>query len=258
MYIPENRLSTLEDMYNFLRRGIEDGSLFKTVYYVDSNGDVTQSASDAVAIQCTDSDDHIILEVSASVNGDSQFGFFPYVNGTKITTVPHFTPIWKSNSYSMQCTGGMMFLSTYSSSSDPKQAASTDSNYYFIIGKTKSGKTAFASTKYASGFGVPMNLPYYIYGSHDYAWSSYPIYPTSYSDNTELAAYSTGYPITALQPAVSDRTIFSYIPIIGARGSTDYFDTVFARTRAQYLEDGIQIVDDKYYGILGLFAILDD
>ncbi|MBQ8922347.1 MAG: hypothetical protein IJ060_09340 [Oscillospiraceae bacterium] len=223
MYIPNTMPLTLAEMLDFLQPTVEDG-LFDSVAYDD--------ADSPTKIVCTQNG-NTILDISSANNGHGWY-FVPYISAGTAATGFGVNVL----AYTARCKGGVYFRST--NTGGP--------NYYFtfIIAKTGSGKTGF----------IQFNSQMIAVGA-----SLAPVlYSRCFGDDTSLSLYTYGYLVACnyTSATVADRTILTKLPVVGARGSTDAFSSVFVRSLFQFVNDGQQSIGGKTYGCIDMFAILDE
>lgn len=225
MYIANTAPSTLAEMLDFLSPTIAN-NLFDSVAYDDENN--------PTKIVCTQNNETILeMTVSSGV-----WTMTPYIaSGVAATGGEHVLTSMRWG-FAIRCKGGVAFRSTY-----------VQDGYgyrWYVIAKTSSGKTGFVLSW--SG------------GTATYGMDYNTLYPSCFGDNTDLDLYAHGYKTTTnyYNNHSYDRTILSRIPVVGIRGSNDYFTTALIRSTLQYIETGEQIIAGKRYGCMDLFAILDE
>lgn len=221
MYTPAVAPSNLTEMRDFLTPMIDDG-LFDSVAF--------DSADSPTKIVCTQ-DGNTIIEITMS---STNFIFKPFV-AANIAASPTGRMPTMAVAFAMRCKGGAMF------SAANYAAGAGSSGMNFIIGKASSGKTAFI------GFSAPG------IGSVNAA----ACYVSCFGDNTAIQRYSNGFMVVP-NGLSNDRTMLQEIPVFGALGSTDIFDTAYFRNMANFSEAGRQTIDGKSYGCAGYWAILDE
>lgn len=191
---------------------------FDTVAYDDE--------AEPTKIVCTQ-DGHTILEVSKS---STNWTFTPFIaDGAGANTYHCFN---NSPISSMYRFSGGLCIADYMHS--PRK--------FFAIGKTSANKTGFVAYSTPQSIVVKASSTYY---------------PTSFGDTPDLWIYTDGY-IVQTNSATADRTILSKLPIVGARGSTDAFTSIFVRNAVQFAEDGQQMIGGQLYGCVKFLAFTDD
>lgn len=250
MYIPNTMPITATEMYDFLEPAIEDG-IFDTITIVDIG-----SALSGKGLECTQNGNTILTIWCDIADGVGQWYFIPHPasginpDGSASESV-RSVGITVSNTEGawcfMRCKGGYGFMYWMPSSSYTIAAM-------FFIAKGSNGKTAFLSHgDYSQYYGYR--------DSHNQTLSatlvSGTMFPIQFGDNTNLDIWNKGI-LTNCNAVSADRTILQQIPIVGERGSTAYFTTLFVRTAVQEPVHGRQLLGDHYYGCLSNFAILDD
>lgn len=246
MYIPNTMPSTIAEMYDFLEPTIEDG-LF------DAINETTVSGVDA--LECTQGGNTILTILLGAISGYWTFiphptdGINPDDEGTIVRSPVCAITNVEGDWCFMRCKGGVGFMYWQRNNSV------TSANIFFI-GKGTNGKTAFLSRGQgisgddynASGWAQTLNA---------FRTSRIRVFPIQFGDNTNLSLWQYGAYVSCWSTD-ADRTILQQLPIVGERGSTAYFTTLFARTAAQEPTHGRQLLGDHYYGCLGNFAIRDD
>lgn len=220
MYIPNTVPQSLEEMMEFLQPTIEDG-LFDAIEY--------DNVSSPPRIICKQNEDKIF----ETYMDYGQWYFIPYIGGAQ-SDINHYSTM--NLGFVARCKGGIMFRSTFQGGP----------YYYnnFVIGKTNTGKTGF----------IQFNR------INKYSHTSVGYYTTCFEDDTSSYLYQYGYlvGINYSNDTTTDRTILTTIPVNGRTGIIDYFETVKIRTLVQFVETGVQIIDDKKYGCIDTIAILDE
>lgn len=249
MYIPNTMPKTPEEMYDFLEPTIEDG-IFDSISIVDDSTSLSGKL-----ILCAQSGNTILTIWPDISSGLGTWYFIPHpaegVNpdspaSTHIRSVNVAATDTETDWCFMRCHGGVGFM--YWPYTNSNVTASV-----FFIAKGSNGKTAFLShgeninDLKASSYGQTRNAVSLV-GT---------MCPTQFGDNKNLSLWSSGVH-TYCNSTSADRTILQQIPIIGERGSTGYFETLFVRTAVQEPTYGRQLLGDHYYGCLSNFAILDD
>ena len=133
----------------------------------------------------------------------------------------------------MRCAGGVLFKADISS-------------YYFCFAIVKTGKgtpglIAYSEPKGLNASSFTREMAYFT---------------ACFGDNTSLLLYTNGF--TVYSNGLTDRTALTKLPVVGERGSTDYFTGAFVRNTVQILDAGEQIIGGKHYGCDGYIALLDE
>lgn len=221
MYIPDQVPNSLTTMMEFLQPTIEDG-LFDDIVYDDE--------SSPTKIICKQNG----VGIFETYMSEGQWYFMPYIGseGNVPSSDNHYA--YMILAFAARCKGGVMFRSN--------NQGSPFFYFNFIIGKTNTGKTGFIK---------------FTGNRYEHTVSTY--YTTCFDDNTLTYLYQYGYLVGInYQASTADRTILTTIPVNGGVGTTDYFETVKIRTLVQFVETGVQIIDDKKYGCIDTIAILDE
>lgn len=250
MYIPNTMPKNATEMYDFLEPSIADG-LFDSIAIVDD-----QTALGGKRLECSQNGNIILTIVADIADGSGEWYFIPHpaegVNpdtntSDEIRSVGITVTDTEADWCMMRCSGGIGFFYWHVNSSTPIAA--------IFVGKTSDNKTAFLSHgksqyDYAVSSGQTKNA------IHRNTASGV-MYPIKFGDNTALSLWANGV-FTCCDCIDADRTILREIPVVGERGSSDLFTTLFIRTATQVPTYGRQKIGDHYYGCLSNFAILDD
>lgn len=219
MYIPNTMPKTLAEMLAFLQPTVADG-LFDSVTY--------DNESSPTKIVCSQ-DGNVIFEIS----GGASFNMFWYIaSGTTASSPRTWTGAIIYNC--MRCKYGVYF--------DCDVGSDT---YALIVTTTSNNKTGFISVLFNKNI-----------TSTSFRYTN-TYYTACMGDNTNLDLYTNGY-VVSNNSGSSDRTILTKLPVVGERGSLNYFTGAFVRNVVQIFDTSEQIIAGKHYGCIKLFAILDE
>ena len=182
--------------------------------------------SNPTCINCIQ-DSNIICKISCS---SPNFYMIPYIRNKPVADDDSHKWSGAPIAFALRCKHGICFRTNVSSS-----------YFYFIFSTTNAGKTGIIATL------VPQIL----------STGMYTIKTVYSGDDTSNSLYTNGF--NYVVNGLNDRTIFNTIPVTGnITNNIDYYTGCLFRNCYQFAEDGEQIIDNKKYYCVNIFAIFDE